>query len=894
MQIAGDIRIGDLPFTLLFQASGNGGILSACWHAEKSGEINPALFSHNFSDTPLSVDIPEAIAHFDLALTKIAFDYHFKESRFSFLIATKNYGTLTISSYSAGGSRAFDFKLEIDRVFPWNKLPVLGEGLSSKDYIRLGYFSLAVASENKVVPGAELEIGLFGQKLPFRLPPSPSNASMAADSRSEEEKPPSVTWMDVNKDAGPLHLGRLGFSMGDGCVTALVDGGLRLSVLALDFLGLYLKIPLKKGQSVDFGLQGLAVTVSRPPLFLSGGLDAEQEEGGMVRYTGDICVRAGNFQLTALGSYGRFDDGDPSLFIFLLLVHPLGGPPVFYLTGLAGGFGYNRAMILPAEVKDVKKFPFVAAAMQQGPLNKKMSPGEVLKTMNMFIVPKRGQYFASVGVRFTSFGLVDAFLLANVMFGEHLEISLLGVASASLPPKSSRKVAYAELALKAVIAPECGVVSILGVLTSESFVLDKNCRLRGGFAFVAWFGKNEHSGDFILTLGGYRDGFLVPHYPAVDRLGVDWKISDTLSLTASFYFSLTPACLMMGGSLALTFEMGRLKAWFRARVDFFMQWKPFAYALSLSISIGASFRWDFFPFYKTFTLELSAQLDLWGPPFSGKARIHWWVISFTIAFGQGRVPEVPLEWAEFEESFLPREKTADGDDAGYVGIRIADGIVRENRDTGKKILSANYLSLEITSRIPCSTLRLEDEVRAEYGDLGVVPMGISHCSSELTVKVRNAAGEVIAMEGSALLSNLPKALWAPEKPDPNDSETLQKNVPTGIVLRCPKLEPEGILPGAPAGSYDVAELCKNEMLPPLAFSWTCPEPIQPGLYPDENRLEQIARSIVKTGGARYDCLAALSEAFGVYREEELKLDRWREHLEDILLSTPEIQRIGAE
>lgn len=893
MQIAGDIRIGDLPFRLLFQASRQESIISAAWNAEEGGEISPALLSQHFSNTPLSVDIPEAVSHFDLSLTKIAFDYHFKAKRFTFLIATKNYGALTISSHSSGLSREFCFKLEINSVFQLNKLPVIGEGLKAEDYIRLGYFSVTVAREKKAALGADLEVGLFGQKIPFELLPSPDNRSMPLASDVRQESISSVKWLDVNKDVGPLHLARLGFAMGDGCVTVQVDGGLRLSVLLLEFLGLYLSIPLKKSKSVDFGIQGLAVTVSRPPLLLSGGLYVAKEKK-MSLYTGEISVRVGNFQLTALGSYGVFDDGDPSLFIFLLLNYPLGGPSIFYITGLAGGFGYNRTIILPAEVKDVKKFPFVAAAMQQGPLKKEMSPGEVLKAMNASIKPQRGQYFASVGVRFTSFGLVDAFLLANVMFGDHLEISLLGLASVSLPPRSSTKVAYAELALKVVIAPDCGVVSILGVLTSESFVLDKGCKLRGGFAFVTWFGKNEHSGDFILTLGGYREGFLIPHYPKVDRIGVDWKISKNLSLTASFYFALTPSCLMMGGCLALTFEMGRLKAWFRARVDFFMQWKPFAYSLSLYVSIGASFRWDFFPFYRTFTLELSANLDLWGPPFGGKAHVKWWVISFTISFGEGKALEIPIKWPEFAESFLPQAKTGNANEAQYIGIRVADGIVRENRNSGEKIVSAKYLSIEIISRLPCSSLRLEDEVRGEYGGLGVVPMGTSHYTSELTVKVRSAAGAVVRMQGKAILSNLPRALWAQRKPEINDTDTLQKNVPTGIVLCCPDVEPEGILPEYPAGSYDVAELCKNEMLPPLIFSWTHPSPIRPKIYPDENRLRQISDSIVKTGGLRYNCLSMLAKEFGVYREEDLKLDRWGENLDEILFSTPEIQAIGTE
>ena len=41
------------------------------------------------------------------------------------------------------------------------------------------------------------------------------------------------------------------------------------------------------------------------------------------------------------------DRTDPSLFIFASLVAPLGGPPWFFITGVAGGFGFNRSLPAP-------------------------------------------------------------------------------------------------------------------------------------------------------------------------------------------------------------------------------------------------------------------------------------------------------------------------------------------------------------------------------------------------------------------------------------------------------------------------------------------------------------------------------------------------------------------
>lgn len=180
-----------------------------------------------------------------------------------------------------------------------------------------------------------------------------------------------------------------------------------------------------------------------------------------------------------------------------------------------------------------------------------------------------------------------------MVWGNELKIALMGVSTLSLPPGESKPFVYAELSLLAVISPAVGEISISGALSSQSFLMDRNCRLQGGFAFVTWFGNNEHSGDFVLTLGGYKEGFYVAHYPKVDRIGIKWNIDKNLVLSASFYFALTPSCVMLGGNASITYEWGRLRAWFQARLEFYMKWKPFAYEFYVGISLGASFRWDF-------------------------------------------------------------------------------------------------------------------------------------------------------------------------------------------------------------------------------------------------------------------------------------------------------------
>ena len=73
-------------------------------------------------------------------------------------------------------------------------------------------------------------------------------------------------------------------------------------------------------------------------------------------------MKASSFDLTALGAYAQLTSGQPSLFVFAVLEIPLGGPPYFFITGAAAGFGFNRRLVIP-EVEDIPNFPLVAAAM---------------------------------------------------------------------------------------------------------------------------------------------------------------------------------------------------------------------------------------------------------------------------------------------------------------------------------------------------------------------------------------------------------------------------------------------------------------------------------------------------------------------------------------------------
>ena len=882
--VGADIQIGRLPFQLTYQYMEKDSALRIEWKNSEMKALGVDGLSDLFESSPVKFEVPTLLKDFDLAITKVVLAYYFKKNAFRFILETAPYGSFSIETFMENKERVLRFLLQLNACFLLKNLPVLGDGLGGEDSISLDEFRV-VSRQGKIGVGAEVGLVLMGnKKVCFDV--STGNDSSPDFSAAEDG---AVHWIDVGKYAGPLHIARLGFEMGGDAVTLYVDAGLSLSVLLLEFLGLYLSIPLKSGGKTEYGMSGMAVSLSRPPLSLSGGLYLSKE-AGMELYNGEAALQFKSFGATVLCSYGQFSDGLSSLFGYLMIDFAFGGPPVFYVTGLAGGFGYNRGIALPSRIQDVEQFPFVAAAMGKGSLKPDMTPAGVLVEMNQYIKPCKGQYFFSLGIRFTSFGIVESFALLNMEFGVKLRLSMLGISKLSLPPGSSEPFAYAQLALKLVLAPDDGVVSVEGALSSESYLLDKNCKLHGGFALFVWFGKNEHAGDFVITLGGYRSGFYVPHYPAADRLGVNWKMGNNLTLDADFYFALTPSCIMMGGNMSLTYEWGRIKAWFRVWAEFFMQWKPFLYECSVGVNIGASFRWDFFPFYKTFSVELGAELKLWGPPFGGEVHISWFVISLTIRMGSRHPTVELLDWITFADEFLKDSSEANEKERDLIAIHALEGVVRQSKGGTPVLLDCAHLLIEITTQMMCTQVKSGEKTLASCGDLGILPMGISSFNSVLTARISGAEETDFLVE--VIENNAPRAVWNQTAPSPDSTDMLKSGVPSGLFITCEEKAPDQVLPIQ--GYYDMQVLCRNERLTPHAYAWTTPEPILPKEYPGEDRLKQIEETIGKMGGERSRILAALSADFGVYSEEELKLEHWSADLDELLYAEPVLQKIGAE
>jgi len=210
---------------------------------------------------------------------------------------------------------------------------------------------------------------------------------------------------------------------------------------------------------------------------------------------------------------------------------PIGGPPPFFVTGVAAGLGFNRKLVIPS-VSGVANFPLVAWA--QGIGTPSMDPdkpigeqvGAVLASLAQsgVVAPSVGDYWLAAGIQFTSFELVTSFALLTVSLGTDVEIALLGLSTLSIPPDVAEPVAEVQLALEVAFSYDKGLLAVAGQLTPNSYVLSRSARLTGGFAFDLWF-RGDHAGEFVLTLGGYNPSFTVPgYYPVVPRVGLTWQV----------------------------------------------------------------------------------------------------------------------------------------------------------------------------------------------------------------------------------------------------------------------------------------------------------------------------------------------------------------------------------
>lgn len=568
-------------------------------------------------------------------------------------------------------------------------------------------------------------------------------------------------WFPIQKSFGPVNIQQVGIRWIGGANlegAILVDGGVSLAGLSVGVDDLSLTVPFAHIGQLNLwkvGLRGIAVAYEGGGVKIGGGLlQAEGVDGGAgVRYDGFLLVEVGGKSFVALGSYGVVN-GEPSLFVFVVLGIPIGGPPYFFITGLAGGFGYNRGLVVPP-IEDMPAFPLVAAMSDSSAVTAK--PMEFLQRMGSAVPMERGSYWFAAGLKFTSFTLVNSQALLYVLLNRGLEIGLLGMSHMELPPGAP--LVSVELALKARFSTIEGVMSVEARLTDNSWVLSRDCRLTGGFAFFLWF-DGPHAGDFVISVGGYHPRWTPPdHYPVVPRLGFNWRVSSCISIKGESYFALTPREVMAGGLLEAVYDSGDIRAWFKAWANMYIRWRPFWFEVEIGISIGVSVD----TWLGRIKIEVGASLIVWGPDIGGEVTVDVWVISITIPFGAARSSAIDkLTWDQFRSSLLPPE-----DEKLFAGS-IERGLVGGSPATGPWVLLPEFVmrteTLLAANQIQLGGGAVAPTVPAAGGvHIDVRPMQAAELTSIHKVRITRVSdgadltGRFQVRE--ELAGNVPRALW---------------------------------------------------------------------------------------------------------------------------------------
>lgn len=892
-----------------------------------------------------TLELPSPLAH--LSFDDIGISWDSGSHTFVFHCASTGHGNIVFVASKPVSQWELGFYVELDlgATVSFPHIPLVGSKISP-----LGLESLALRVLSDPPPPAS---ALTGQHHDFGSPPfragvavsaglevgsqhlhksaqltgsSTGGSSFAADppmapaeagqlTAVQPTRTDQVAWLKIDQEFGPVHLRKIGLGFDDsGDVEIIPDVGVKLSILDVELDGLKVSFPLAHPDQIHLALDSLEASYKSPELTIEGGFRHRSTTGGDI-YEGEALIQAMEYQLAAVGAFFHRNHGPPSLFLYLDFDGELGGPPFFFVTGLAGGFGYNYSLKIPG-IDGVRSFPFVDLAMgNSGALGGATDPEQILNHLDSVVQPQVGEDWLAAGLRFSTFEMLDSFALLTVQFGTHFEIALLGLSTLQVPIGDSNPIAQAQLALEVDFSPSSGLLKVEGRLTPASFILSHDCKLTGGFAFYTWF-AGPHAGDFVITLGGYHPAFSKPaHYPNEPRVGYRWQIGP-LHLDGGIYFALTPAALMAGARLDASFWSGGLHAWFNEHADFLLQWKPFHYDAELGFEIGVSYTIHVWFVHITISVHLGVDVHLWGPPFGGVAKFHVGPFHVSIYFGDTSPPaRLPIPWSEFASSFLPS--------SSIVRTAISRGTVKGPQASySGSIIKAAELQLELETVIPIKTGsfngtaftagNFHDKHFAAPGSspwntsFGVGPCALpdSSLGSACTITLghsndpggakTNVALDLVHLRPTAAGS--PASLWGAYR-DLGDSSWLDDSQLVSDTLTRFTLVPASQPIGHTLGPFPVVELLYSydPATDERHFHWsTASRPTSDTFDQGQaiSQLEQTLRapSVVQTR----DALLTALHAQGLSIDTQPDVSHMAAHANDVLLASPALSLLGEE
>ncbi len=712
--------------------------------------------------------LSEILSDVDLKILFASHDTDTEETNLVFKIGSgeieffihKDTSTEGASSYAIGVRKEFA-----------SDLPVVGNSIKSqigyvyasekKDY-NLPRIANGQLSRKGINTALDKESNLlfnlsFSNDLLFPITVNISNEEPGKSSPTTGSKRKKKT---LKKNAGLLFLETLELIYSDDTLSLLITGGGRLSGLALTLEGLGLSLKpfeLLNGRDpqISVGLDGIGISYKGGPVEITGAFLKETIDDGPLVFNGAAMLKAKSFLVSGLGSYSSAGSQADSLFVFAMYQGMLGGPPFFTVEGLAAGFGLHRRVNMP-EVDKLDRFPFIQMAISPP----KLDLADILPQLSGHVEPSPGDYWLAVGVKFNSFQLIDSFALLVASFGDTTDfrLDILGISTMVFPSKkggSGKPIARLRMAFKATFIPSEGFLGVAANLTEGSYILSKDCKLTGGFAFYSWFediaDKKIKAGDFVQTMGGYHPNFKKPaHYPNVPRLSFNWRVSKDVTLKGQMYFALTPSMCMAGGRLEAIYKSGPFTAWFIVGADFLISWEPFFYDASFYVTVGARYQEDWGLFDMVIQIEVGCDVHITGPELKGTATIDLDIAKIDIHFGAEDPPNRQfIDWDTFKTSFLPKEDET-------CGIFIEKGLLRTVKEEGVERWIINPKDLVITtdSVIPSTT---------DGKPFGIEPMGLKEVDIESSLSISILRGKDAVQDTEfrkeRIHKNFPKALW---------------------------------------------------------------------------------------------------------------------------------------
>ncbi|KAG5659131.1 hypothetical protein KAF25_000333 [Fusarium avenaceum] len=496
---------------------------------------------------------------------------------------------------------------------------------------------------------------------------TPGPAARKGRRRTEDEMEdggPSAQ-APYKKVAGPLAISNVGLEYKGKILSIVFDATFQLGPIGFSLLGFSLNTlfeSLDKLPSISVSIHGLAASFDRSP-FTIAGVIVHGNDGAMDYFAGGLIVGFRPYQFQAAGFYGAVtiknsNNTFQSVFVFAKLNGPLMTLAFAELSGICGGFGYNSSVRLPS-IDQISDFPFINSGRLSGNGNAQDVLLELVDpSAGGWFQPLDSTFWGAIGMRLSAFRMLNIDAVVAVQFGNSVKLGIFAVATCDIPSSNSRlKLAHAELGIAAVLDFDYGFLKIEAQLSPRSYILSPNCHLTGGFALCYWFdaplADTSRIGDFVFTLGGYHQAFHVPvGYPNPPRLGISWNLGGGLSISGEAYFAITTKACMAGGRLHAAFKAGPLSAWFDAFANFLINYRPFHFDMSAGVSVGVGFSIDFWFIHIRISVQIGAELYLWGPPVAGRVHVDFWIVSFDINFGDSDSTDGKVSLSEFYELVL--------------------------------------------------------------------------------------------------------------------------------------------------------------------------------------------------------------------------------------------------